>query len=86
MTKIWGSKKWQTWVAHALIAAAVTLVLSRVVPPAEAARLAVWGYLFREFAQQIHRLRTKQKIFVFDSIMDVLVAVNAAALIWWLLT
>ena len=84
--KRWGGEKWQTWINHGLIAAAVAYMFSFWLGPAEAARLAVWGYLFRELGQQFHRVTTKREIFVLDSIMDVVVPVATAGAVWWWLT
>lgn len=81
----WGSKRWQIWVNHAVIAAVLTCCFALVLPPWEAFRLMAWAYIFRELGQQVEKHRRGQPIHVRDAIFDALAPALAAALVAWLL-
>ena len=82
----WGSKRWQIWVTHAVIAAALTYLFSYVVSPFEGAVLMAWAYLFREIGQQIEKKRRGQPIHWRDASLDALAPAVSAALVAWALT
>ena len=82
----WGSKRWQIWVTHAAIAAALTYLFSYVVSPLEGAALMAWAYLFREVGQQVEKKRRGQPIHWRDAGFDALAPAVAAALVAWVLT
>ena len=81
----WGEKSYQTWIAHFLIAGALTFAFSFAVPVKVAAGLATWGYAFRECEQQLKNWRKKKRIDVLDAVLDVVAPAVAAAAVWlWL--
>ena len=82
----WGSRRWQIWVTHAVIAAALTFLFSFVVSPLAAAWLMAWAYLFREVGQQVEKKRRGQPIHWRDAGLDALAPAVAAALVAWVLT
>ena len=81
----WGDKNYQTWINHFLIAGVLTLAFSVVLPVEVAGALAVWGYAFRECAQQLKKFLRKGRINVLDAVLDVVAPAVAAAAVWvWL--
>tara|TARA_Y100001951_G_C11064787_1_gene142830 strand:+ start:101 stop:355 length:255 start_codon:yes stop_codon:yes gene_type:complete len=81
----WGDKDYHTWINHFLIAGALTLAFSVVLPVEVAGALAVWGYAFRECEQQLKKFLRKGRINVLDAVLDVVAPAVAATLVWlWL--
>jgi hypothetical protein len=81
----WGEKDYETWIAHFLIAGALTFAFSFAVPVKVAAGLATWGYAFRECEQQLKKLLKKRPINVLDAVLDVVAPALSATMVWiWL--
>jgi len=64
---------WRTWIAHAVIAFILTVVLSPFLGIDTSAAVAIGYYTIRELEQVLYRAVNREKFTPVDHLMDVLV-------------